>query len=1093
MPARFTSAQFVGREDAFTKLASVLQSATSGSAGALLVEGTAGVGVSRFIDEAVRRVGALQEPMTVIRGGAYGASTDGPYAPVIRALRPALGALPDDELDRVLGSTRDEIIRLLPELAERVGDRDHRPRLTTIPERRQARLLEGILGTIGRLGERRPVLLVIEDLHRADAATRTMFGFLARIARAHRLAIVGTYQADAITRTDPWAADLATLATAPRPPGRLTVGPMGRDELARVIAAIEGERPSASVLVVVVERSGGRPLVAEELLAARRELPSVSLTSSFEDLVLSRVGVRSPECRRVLRLLAPSGRPMSRSDLAAIADAFEVGAVSGPPRSSAGPRTSVGVLDADVVAGLDEAIAFGFVVDGDDGITLRHELVGRAIEADLLPAARVRHHAAVARALGSDPFTATAHHLLAHDPEAAGRSAITAADAAAALDAPADELAALELAISVRGAPAVSARAKSSRAPRVSRVVGADPLGDAPLDASAAARDLGPRAAEAAFAAGRAVRAAAYMEAAIAATDARRDRVQLGLLHDRLGQFRRVAGDAEGALVARRRAVELVPSSAPAARAAVIAGLAQVRMLDGTFSEAERLAREAIRIARSCDPPARTVDLHATTTLGVSLGWRDDPEASIAMLAEARTMAEELGDLDELFRVFANLTTVLDLAGRHEDAVAVAFEGIDAARAAGLEAVYGNFLRGNAADSLFYLGRWEEARALSMTALEWLPAGVNFLNTLVALATVEVELSAGEGAGRLLGQTLLELEAVRDAQQAVPLHLAASSFALWRGDVADARRATERGWALVRETEDWILAARTAATTVEVDAAAAVGARERRDLAALAAARERAQEVVRTAEQIVRHHGARPATGSRQLADAWLATARAHRRRVDGRDDPTTWDRVGDAWAALGVPYETARARWRAAEARLNSGAGRAGRADARIPLLEAVELALGLGALPLLRELQELAGRALIALPPEVDERLVGPDDRPAPVGVMASGQGSTGQGSGAPATGPLSAQDASDLIRGLSGPASETPRRDTFGLSSREREVLLQISRGRTNREIGERLFISQKTVGVHVGNILAKLGVSGRVEAAAVAIRLGLTEKV
>ena len=71
--------------------------------------------------------------------------------------------------------------------------------------------------------------------------------------------------------------------------------------------------------------------------------------------------------------------------------------------------------------------------------------------------------------------------------------------------------------------------------------------------------------------------------------------------------------------------------------------------------------------------------------------------------------------------------------------------------------------------------------------------------------------------------------------------------------------------------------------------------------------------------------------------------------------------------------------------------------------------------------------------------------------------------------------------------------PRKDTFGLSRREREVLALIAEGRTNREIGERLFISQKTVGVHVGNILAKLGVSGRVEAAAVAIRLGMTDPV
>jgi DNA-binding CsgD family transcriptional regulator len=85
---------------------------------------------------------------------------------------------------------------------------------------------------------------------------------------------------------------------------------------------------------------------------------------------------------------------------------------------------------------------------------------------------------------------------------------------------------------------------------------------------------------------------------------------------------------------------------------------------------------------------------------------------------------------------------------------------------------------------------------------------------------------------------------------------------------------------------------------------------------------------------------------------------------------------------------------------------------------------------------------------------------------------------------------KETSSIVRGVVGEAS-APRADTFGLSRREREVLALIAEGRTNREIGERLFISQKTVGVHVGNILSKLAVSGRVEAAAVAIRLGLTE--
>jgi DNA-binding CsgD family transcriptional regulator len=249
-------------------------------------------------------------------------------------------------------------------------------------------------------------------------------------------------------------------------------------------------------------------------------------------------------------------------------------------------------------------------------------------------------------------------------------------------------------------------------------------------------------------------------------------------------------------------------------------------------------------------------------------------------------------------------------------------------------------------------------------------------------------------------------------------------------------------------------------------------------------ARQRSGEVLASAQDIVARHGVATRMGSRRLAEAWLATAAAYHDRVGGRDDPATWVAVGDRWAALAVPYEIARARWRETEARLGSGTGRAGRADARVPLLEAVTIGLGLGAVPLLRELRELAARALIALPPELEPRLAAREDGPVPVGVMAGVPVPVRPDSGSTST-------ATALTRALAG--EELPaRRDTFGLSSREREVLAQIARGRTNREIGERLFISQKTVGVHVGNILAKLGVSGRVEAAAVAIRLGLTDE-
>jgi len=55
----------------------------------------------------------------------------------------------------------------------------------------------------------------------------------------------------------------------------------------------------------------------------------------------------------------------------------------------------------------------------------------------------------------------------------------------------------------------------------------------------------------------------------------------------------------------------------------------------------------------------------------------------------------------------------------------------------------------------------------------------------------------------------------------------------------------------------------------------------------------------------------------------------------------------------------------------------------------------------------------------------------------------------------------------------------------------VLRLVAEGRTNREIGKALFISPKTASVHVSNILGKLGVKSRVEAAGIAHRLGLTE--
>src|SRR4051794_16408415 len=170
MPPRFTSTRFVGREAAFVRLAATLDAAAEGRSSTLLIAGSGGMGVSRFLSEAANRLGTMTEPFSLLRGRAQPAGADEPYAPVGRPLAALLEGLSDDQLRTVLGTSAEDLIRLIPGLGERPAVRELLPArpTTTSPERRQAKVMESILGVLGRLGEHRPIVLVVEDLHRAD-------------------------------------------------------------------------------------------------------------------------------------------------------------------------------------------------------------------------------------------------------------------------------------------------------------------------------------------------------------------------------------------------------------------------------------------------------------------------------------------------------------------------------------------------------------------------------------------------------------------------------------------------------------------------------------------------------------------------------------------------------------------------------------------------------------------------------------------------------------------------------------------------------------------------------------------------------------
>jgi DNA-binding CsgD family transcriptional regulator/tetratricopeptide (TPR) repeat protein len=710
--------------------------------------------------------------------------------------------------------------------------------------------------------------------------------------------------------------------------------------------------------------------------------------------------------------------------------------------------------------------------------------MAQAIEADLLPVQRRRHHLALASALGSDPASALSHWLAAYEPARARAAALAAAANAERLDSAADALATRELALELGAAS--GARAADGR--------------------------LLFETAEVAVAAGRPDRALAYLETAAGRFGEREDAEMAASIYEMLGRVARALGDHDRALAEHRRAVSIMPDDGSRQHASVLASLAQTLMLLGHFAEAIRVGSQAIEVARRVGPTAGSIMAHALCTVGVAHAWGADTDRGIAELHDALRLARELDDPDVAFRAALNLTTSLAHIGHREAAIEVTQEAVDQARADGLEVAYGNALRGNIAELMFNAGRWADARESVRTALEWSPDAVALADASLTAAILEVETSVDERAASLLGWRPLEIDHAPDPQLEVPATRAAASFALWRGDVADARRAVERGWALVRRAEDWNLTMRMAATYIEVQAAVAADARERRALSEITGARQRGHRVLLEAETVLRASGTPSGSSVRAEAEANLATARAYAARLDGRDDPVLWDAAAQAWERDREPYQVARARWRQAEAALPGRDARVARAAARGPLLEAARIARELGARPLLRELVSLAGRALITIPglepaerdgmtsqravPIVQE---GPRQRPA-AGARAMTIHGGAASLAAPNGEPISSRSGADAASEDAAPATDIAEafapedrgrrpKQAFGLSRRELEVLALIAEGRTNREIGERLFISQKTVGVHVGNILSKLGASGRVEAAMVAIRLQL----
>lgn len=537
-------------------------------------------------------------------------------------------------------------------------------------------------------------------------------------------------------------------------------------------------------------------------------------------------------------------------------------------------------------------------------------------------------------------------------------------------------------------------------------------------------------AAEAAAQAGDPRRSIDLVRAALAEVDSSRSPMRAGVLQHRLAWYFNESGDWQEGVVAMERAVELIPIDPPTPeRARVLSDLANSLMVRGRFSESLAVGEAALAISRAVG--ARVAEARALNAIGLDLACRSDLERGLPILREGHQLATELGDPVAIFLTSVGLGWALDETARHAEALELAQETHTRIRKLGAEARFGGQLASKAARAMYGLGRWDEAMTLIEEAMAAGPTRYAMRWLLSNRLRIRIPRGEVEEARR----DLLTYEALGERVIGPDpdfMNTRRAELAIVSREPLVARGLVAESMACLIEPELDTDARALLLLGLRAEAEEGDAARSARDAERVTASVERTREMadaMRLHVQRVAEVAPRPA----RIIDADRTWADALAARASGALDPDAWDAAVEGRRALARPYELAAALADAAVAYLAVRR----RDDGAAALAESHAIAAELGVRPLRQRIEAIARRFRI----------------------------------------------------GLEGVDSADDESTRLGLTPREHEVLSLLALGRSNRQIGDELFMAESTAGVHVSNILAKLGVTRRSEAAAVAHRLGL----
>ena len=738
--------------------------------------------------------------------------------------------------------------------------------------------------------------------------------------------------------------------------------------------------------------------------------------------------VLPPRLRDVLLGRIGSLSDESRQVLAAAA-------IAGGPVDHGLLHDVVAMDDQRLTVALEEAVAAHLLVPaGADGgsYAFRHALLGEAVQDELLASERRRIHEAYARALAAVPTPAGA----------AGASHLTSL----AIHATAAGDTSLALRASIASARASSAASGYYEAAqsyeRALALWDMVPAAARPEDVDHV--ELLYETSGTLLTATDAMRGREVARAAVAAVDPDREPLRAARLEERLAWAVYLTGDlAEGIAIMERATVRLADQPPSVEAAGCLATLATFTLYGGRYSDAVHIAERTIAMSVASGTERREIE--GMGALGAALALEGDCDRGLAVLREALAKAKVHGDPIAIGMTYLGLASTLYDCDALEEAVEIGFEGSAWARGSrtpGFSTM--------AVEALLPLGRLHEAKAI-LSTFEW-DEGSGALWNAAFEGVIDARVGRFDDAARLSTARQVGSGLLSDAAFAGNLAGGLIELALLEGRLDDARSAVDEGLEWLADSDDVRFRSRVLRLGVAVEAEIASTARARRATDAETTARSIGHARLERLRDLL----AARDDGTRSIfaeARGNLRFAEAEATRLVDSPDPSAWSIAAETFRSPRRPYELAWCGYRMAEAML---ALRQPRTEVTAVLGEAWRLALEIGAVPLTEAIESLARIARLSLP--VDDASRGPDASP-------------------------SVDDAEGA-----GPADDQVA-DPYGLTHREREVLTLLAAGQTNRAIAESLFISESTASVHVSNIIGKLGVSNRTEAAAAAVRAGL----